>query len=80
VHEDYILPVLTALIAGSSAWGATRTALNGTKDRVKEIILRQASDEKVAQESLQRISSAEAKLDLVINRQTEIRQRLEERK
>lgn len=58
----------TVVAAGAAAWGASRQALNGTRERVKDLSRRQDGQDKISRELLQRASALEAKIDLVLAR------------
>lgn len=62
----------TAIFTGGVAWGAARQALNGTRERVKDIQagLKQHvdSDDAVQRELLQRSAALEAKVDIILSK------------
>lgn len=62
----------TAIFVGGMAWGATKSALNGTRQRVQEIhetVIKHITDEHNAdQKTHERIASVEAKVDLILAR------------
>ena len=64
--------IATALFVGGVAWGATKSALNGTKTAVKEIkdeLHSHISDETKADiVTHERIASVETKVDILLER------------
>lgn len=58
----------TVVAAGAAAWGASKQALNGTRERVKDLSRRQDGQDQISRELLQRASALEAKIDLVLAR------------
>ena len=64
--------ILTALFVSGAAWGATKTALNGTKQHVKDIHaeLRQhiREEHNADMETHERIARVETKIDVLVDR------------
>lgn len=62
----------TIVAAGGAAWGAAKQALNGTRERVKRIdeqlVAHIKDDDTIQRELLQRASSVEAKVDIIISK------------
>lgn len=62
----------TVVAAGAAAWGASKQALNGTRERVARIdahlLDHIRDDDQVQRELLQRAAALEAKIDLVLAR------------
>jgi hypothetical protein len=71
VDPAFAYTVLTALFLAGTVWGATKAALNGTKQRVQiihEELREHIHDEHNADmETHERIARMEAKLDLLIS-------------
>ena len=63
-----LIAVGTAVASGGAAWGAAKVALNGTRERVKEVVMIQEHHARTQQELLQRAAALEAKIDLVLDR------------
>ena len=63
---------VTAIFVGGVAWGATKSALNGTRDRVRSIqdeLRNHITEEHNADmETHERIARVETKLDMLISR------------
>ena len=64
--------LMTALFVGGAAWGATKSALNGTRLRVQEVH-KQLSDHirdevNADQETHERRARVETKVDIVLER------------
>lgn len=65
--------ILTALFVSGAAWGATKTALNGTRLRVQEVhekLTKHVDEEAHAdRETHERIARVETKIDMILERQ-----------
>lgn len=57
------------LVTAAAAWGGSRQALNGTRERVREISAdlkaHIAEEDKTTEELLQRVTAVETKIDLL---------------
>lgn len=62
---------LTLIFSAGAAWGGAKSALNGTRTRVsdlhRELERHTEKDDKVQKELLQRTSSIEAKIDVLMS-------------
>jgi hypothetical protein len=62
----------TMLVTAGAAWGGTRVALNGTRERVKEIKAKLdkhiEADESVQRETIDRLARIETKIEGGFNR------------
>lgn len=72
LETTVLIQLGTVIAAGGAAWGAAKQALNGTRERVKRIddqlIHHIKDDDALQRELLQRTSSVEAKVDILIDR------------
>jgi len=70
MFEPWMFNVGTLLIAGGTAFGGAKMALNGTRERVRQLADQfedhAQNDDSVQRELLQRTAAMDAKLDLLI--------------
>lgn len=71
-YNALIPSIMTALFVGGVSWGATKSALNGTRQRVQEIhktVQAHIKDETESDRKLhERITRVETKVDILIDR------------
>jgi len=71
---DYMefIKLATPLLAIGGAWGGAKVALNGTRERVKEVQNRldvhMTEDEKVQREMIDRSARIETKIDILMEK------------
>jgi len=71
---DYMefIKLATPLLAIGGAWGGAKVALNGTRERVKEVQKRldvhMTEDEKVQREMIDRSARIETKIDILMEK------------
>lgn len=64
-----IISLTVPLVAAAAAYGGSKQALNGTKERVKKLEAKEDTRDAQHVETVQRLTSIETKVDAMIDNQ-----------